>query len=287
MIRRLELTMLPAREGDCLLLTYEGEGRKHRILVDGGRKATAPVVRAALQALHLPREEQEFEALVVTHVDRDHIEGVLSLLEDGCPVSFRDAWFNGLHHLYGDTVERYGAVQGERLSEWLQVPGRPWNETFSRGPVEVGGPTVTLDGGCNVTILSPDRAQLEALIPHWKQEVAAANMVKGKKPPWSRYRPGTNDLAFWTSRALAGSTFEPDRKKANGSTIAVLLSSTVDRPPRDSRPWRILLAATPTWAGWSERSSRWPKPTVGACAWMRARCRTTEAWATRPTSCSH
>jgi beta-lactamase superfamily II metal-dependent hydrolase len=76
--------MFPAREGDCLLVTYEGNGRLHRVLVDGGRKATARTVRTALRKLPLPAQERAFEALIVTHVDRDHIEGVLSLLDDAC-----------------------------------------------------------------------------------------------------------------------------------------------------------------------------------------------------------
>ena len=48
------------------------------------------------------------ELLVITHVDRDHIEGVVQLLAPAKSNRFfRDIWFNGFHHLGA-----LGAVNG-------------------------------------------------------------------------------------------------------------------------------------------------------------------------------
>lgn len=222
MSRHFALTMFPAREGDCLLLTYEGDGRLHRALIDGGRAATAHHVRAELAAL--PPEERALELLLVTHVDRDHIEGVLSLLEGdaGCPVTFADLWFNGYHHLRHQAEEQYGARQGERLSMWLQRNAHPWNEAFGRGPIEVSGPQVTLAGDLKVTVLSPDRLQLEKLLPVWEEECKNANLIPGATPRRPA-PPGFEHMGRLDIAALAGSNFTPDSKEANGSTIALLV----------------------------------------------------------------
>lgn len=76
---------------------------------------------------------------MVTHVDRDHIEGVLSLMKDDSQqLKVNNIWFNGWYHLIGTTpappapVEPvtaldpdepapvFGAVMGEELSPLIQ-----------------------------------------------------------------------------------------------------------------------------------------------------------------------
>ena len=56
-------------------------------------------------------------SLVITHIDFDHIGGVLSLLQDkDLGVTFHDIWFNGWRHLPGSGFEEFGPVQGEKLT---------------------------------------------------------------------------------------------------------------------------------------------------------------------------
>ena len=69
------LEMLPARYGDCIWIEY-GEDPVRRILIDGG--APGVYKRTLKPRLkQLSDEERKFELLVVTHVDYDHIRGVL------------------------------------------------------------------------------------------------------------------------------------------------------------------------------------------------------------------
>ncbi|NVJ09741.1 MBL fold metallo-hydrolase [Myxococcus sp. AM001] len=69
------IEMLPADHGDCILLTYGSSEVEHRVLIDGGTARTFPRLRKRLEAL--PPEQREFELLIVTHIDSDHIDGVL------------------------------------------------------------------------------------------------------------------------------------------------------------------------------------------------------------------
>lgn len=219
----LRVEMLPAREGDCILIIYGEADRPCRVMVDGGRLATYSAVRERFS--RLPDAERTFELLIVSHVDRDHIEGVLAMLEDpDPPVGFKDIWFNGYDHLRDPDVETFGAVQGERLTVALQRHLDRWNAAFGGRSVEKrsGQNQITLDGGLEITLLSPDRKKLEAMVPVWKKECEEAGLIPGmaaRRPalPDDLERMGSIDI-----NQLAGQAFVPDRAEANGTSIAIL-----------------------------------------------------------------
>jgi hypothetical protein len=220
------LDMLPAREGDCLVLSYGDETRVRRIMVDTGRKATYRSVKARLAAI--PAAEREFELLIISHVDRDHIEGSLDMLSDpALAVSFRDVWFNGYRHL-GD-IEPFGPVQGEDLTRLLDAPGAKWNDRFGGKSAEVGrvAEPITLDGGLALRVLSPGRDELAALVPEWDAACRKAGLVQGRKGWHDRVPPGLEpmgpvDPAAIDVAALAALPFVPDQSKTNATSIAVL-----------------------------------------------------------------
>jgi hypothetical protein len=85
----------------------------------------------------------------VTHVDADHIDGVVRLLaEESLLPAFRDVWFNAYKHLAPGLL---GARGGEQLTTQLTGSGR-WNDAFGGEayPVVVPdtgpAPPVPLDG---------------------------------------------------------------------------------------------------------------------------------------------
>lgn len=219
----LTVEMLPAREGDSILLTYDDGARSRRVLVDGGRAATWKDLKARL--LDVPEEERELELLVITHVDRDHIEGVLKMLEDGeCPVTFKDVWFNGYGHLKAVDDEDFGAVQGERLTALL-LDGRPWNRAFGRRSVRLptdGAPTpIELEGGLRLTLLSPTAEKLILLRPKWEEECTKAEILPTDALPPDPV-PGDEPFGAIDVDALADEDFDEDDAEANGSSIALL-----------------------------------------------------------------
>jgi len=218
-----EIEMLAAREGDCLWLRYGDANKPRQILIDGGRAATAKDIKARFAAL--PASQRTFELLIITHVDRDHIEGVLSLLTDKTvKVKFKDVWFNGFDHLKQAELETFGALQGERLSAAITDGKLPWNKAWKRRAVCLPAksfPTKSLDGGMKLTLLSPDRAKLTKLIPVWKQECKKAGIMAGigSKPAEER---GLEHFGAIDIEQLAVSPFKGDSAEANGSSIAVL-----------------------------------------------------------------
>jgi beta-lactamase superfamily II metal-dependent hydrolase len=214
--------MLPAREGDCVVLVYGNPKQPRRILIDGGRASTYRAVRDRFS--QLPEAERTFELLIVSHVDRDHIEGAVAMLEDpATPVSVKDVWFNSYDHLRNPEVEAFGAVQGERLTAALRRRPNSWNKAFHGKSVEIRlGKPLALADGLEITLLSPNREKLEALIPIWQKECRKAGLIPGiaarrPPPPEGFERFGRVDID-----ELASRPFTPDRAEANGTSIAVL-----------------------------------------------------------------
>ena len=74
----MKLQIFQSAQGDCLLL--EGKDKK-LVLCDGGmRSSIKSHVRDELTKLRTKGRELEF--VYVSHIDSDHISGVLQLLED-------------------------------------------------------------------------------------------------------------------------------------------------------------------------------------------------------------
>ena len=89
--------MLPAQNGDCLWIEYGKGANRHRILIDGGR---SPTYQELARRIHqLDASERHFELLVVTHVDSDHIQGIIPLLQADFGITYGDVWFNGWKQL--------------------------------------------------------------------------------------------------------------------------------------------------------------------------------------------
>ena len=109
------LEMLPARCGDCLLLEYGPPGSSRVVVIDGGLGETATVLWKRLDLLRHQRgvETLEIELLVVTHIDNDHIVGIIELLKADHPaLKIHDIWFNGRPPLRGLPAAGSPAIGG-------------------------------------------------------------------------------------------------------------------------------------------------------------------------------
>jgi hypothetical protein len=221
--------MLPANHGDCLWLEYGSARKPHRVLIDGGPEYAFPEIES-----RLPDGKCHFELLVITHVDSDHIGGVLKLLThlpDG--VTFGDVWFNGWDHLPTEPDE-LGPAQGEMISAVIKRRGLPWNEAFDRKAVVVPKsgrlPRKKLPGGLALTLLSPTVEDLRRLVPKWEEEVKKAGIERGSQRDAMRLlaereqlpddllgEEGPPDPARDSTQA-----FVSDRSEANGSSIVLL-----------------------------------------------------------------
>ena len=213
----IRLTVFPARDGDSLLLEYGDGEPEHRILIDGGRAGTYGDIKTLLAE---NVGEAGLDLLVVTHIDQDHILGILRLFDDDGRVPIHDVWFNGFGHLSDSPFESFGPKDGELLTTALLSQQVKWNVAFDTHPVEIGRAFSGLDKGL-ITIVSPDRDQLEALIPTWTTECRKQGLIPGQDPE-EPPPPGWESFGPIDVAVLAEEDFEADPSLANQTSIAFL-----------------------------------------------------------------
>ena len=230
-----KLKFLPATIGDSIWVTYGTESDRHHILIDGGTAGTRQHIKKEITAL--PADRRKLELMVVSHVDKDHINGIRTLLErEEIEFEIGDFWYNGFHHLPNpedeEDDESLGAKQGEALSEALVDQGIHWNKHFDGQAVVVPDhgalPEFTLPGGMKITLLGPTTEALAELRPDWIREVEEAGMEPGAVQPDDRFDDDDEHLGvtdFLTAddvADLAETPFTGDHSAANGSSIAFL-----------------------------------------------------------------
>jgi Metallo-beta-lactamase superfamily len=213
------LDALPARHGDALWITW-GDDEPRHLLVDGG-----PPSKVTRTALEERLRGRPVELAVVTHIDADHIAGVLALLERrSLPLQIGDVWFNGWEHLPTDLL---GAKQAERLGAAIERRRLAWNGAFGGHAVAIPEdgplPVKQLPGGLTLTVLSPSRTELAQLRPVWKAEVEKAGLTPGGAAQEERERAA--DLLGEgpvDPETLARAPFTDDTTEPNRSTIVLL-----------------------------------------------------------------
>jgi len=227
----INIELIQAGQGDCIWIEYGAdENSLHRILIDGGTSGTYKHLKKRIECL--PPDERHFDLLVITHIDADHIAGILKLIEkDDLGISFSDIWFNGYKHLGKSRIR--GVVQGELLSDYLEKPHINWNKAFNGKAVCVNKrkkfSPLELPGGMKLTLFSPTKKALADLKPQWKKEAEKAGLfpdkrlVKEEDLDTRPSEPTSFTRAMLTYiDSLADTPFESDDSLTNGSSIAFL-----------------------------------------------------------------
>ncbi|WP_377190466.1 ComEC/Rec2 family competence protein [Ruegeria meonggei] len=233
------MVLHPARDGDCVQLSWGSRGNERHLFVDLGRGSTWGDVQPVLKELG------DIELLVMSHIDADHIAGAIPMVRADIP-AFNPArvWYNARPQLEKahrrlHPYEAFGARQAEKLSRGIAKFGWPQNEDFASGVVSTNSPEaqvpIELPGGLKLTLLSPGDAELAELLPQWDRELGEAGL--------RTFDPDEDDpldSAFEALgsapnvRVLAAAPYEPDTTKANGASISFIA---------EYKGVRVLLAA--------------------------------------------
>jgi beta-lactamase superfamily II metal-dependent hydrolase len=215
-----ELFSLQAEEGDAFLIRYGDTAVPHYLMVDGGPAGTADTIIDILDSWRGDQDLLELQAIIVTHYDLDHIEGVIDLLKNKPAwLAIKDVWFNGLCHLLPPDL--MGPATGDELSALIKDKF-PWNQAFGNRAIKMSSAEpIGLAGDLKVWVLSPGGAQLSNLADEWRsgklhprdEGGTFAGDALGKKDTWP---PGE-------FISLASSKTTPDGSVPNGSSIALML----------------------------------------------------------------
>lgn len=225
------IEMLPARYGDCLWIEYGTGEDVYRLLIDGGPVSTFESIAKRLDAV--PMGERSFELIVLTHVDADHVEGLVRLFaETPLPFAVDKVWFNGWRQMK-KAHGLLGAMQGEFLSALLvrRAP-RSWSQDAPPWVVPADGqlPTYSLPGGMKLTLLSPNPAKLDKMAAAWKSVIQKAGISPGDLE--AAWKALAQQKKFLPKKGLLGAApnldallkkqFLKDQAIPNGSSIAFL-----------------------------------------------------------------
>lgn len=253
----MKIDVLPAQNGDCFLVEYIPN---RYILIDGGyadtyRNCLLPKLKSIAEVGGV------VDAIVVTHIDSDHISGIIKMLEeDDLPVRVGGIWYNGYRHVQSgaivseeketvihrsickenqtDEAKPISAKQGCTLSRLIAVNELPWNK-----PVEGGVMRAPLSfplGNATIHILSPRQENIEGLEEFWKKRLIKDGLLKKAHSEefWddayefslSQEKPGFHFHEKPVSKSYdlqktKGELYEPDISATNGSTIAFVLEA--------------------------------------------------------------
>ncbi|MBP2315328.1 ComEC/Rec2 family competence protein [Azospirillum soli] len=202
------LEALQAKHGDCLLLLAgEGGDPGTMVLIDGGPADTWAEVLKPRLGKPKPGEAIRLPLVVVSHIDDDHIAGILDLTDamesdlGKRPPKYRidRLWHNAIDELIGLAPPSGGTAgvlasigasstpdhesarervlasfrQGERLRAAARKLGIPVNEGDGMSePVEpiLAGAETTV-GGVDLQVLAPSRKRLETLREKWRKDL--------------------------------------------------------------------------------------------------------------------
>lgn len=231
----VRIEMGKALHGDCLYVEWSGADKTRRMLVDGGPIGAYDALASRIGKL--APAANHFELVVLSHVDTDHIDGMVRLFAERpekWPFSVGDVWFNGWRHLADTDV--LGGNQGEFFSALLtrRLKAGQWNGRFKGGAVvvpETGPlPLVDLGGGMTLTLLSPSAVKLAAMRKAWAKDLQTSQIRPGDlEGAWDalakqkKYLPDDGLLSGKaTLDQLLAKQSRPDQAAANGSSIAFL-----------------------------------------------------------------
>lgn len=239
----LTLEALNAEEGDCLLLYY-GTARSPRfILIDGGpekvyQRTLRPRLRALQKALRLERDPLPLDLVLLSHIDDDHIGGVLNLVDevytakgDHKPtlVRINELWHNSFDDLLrNDEIKAAmayldglplaeedrgrgivsGVKQSQKLRDRAHALGFAVNAAFGTlvARPEDAGIVLARSGGLSLTVLGPTRSELAACQKKWDEALATVK-AKGHVTAVERDASVTNlssitVLVEWKGKSL-------------------------------------------------------------------------------------
>jgi len=177
----IQIMALPALDGDCILIKYGEQRSRKNILIDGGR-GPACLQKLKNEIKKISENNEFIDLLVVTHVDRDHLQGILSIFKDTKidKEVFKRIWFNSGRILYKNfnneisddrdvniediSSAKISIAQGikfESLIEELGISNDKLIKALDFYSIE----------GARITILSPDLLTLEKLNDNWQAEI--------------------------------------------------------------------------------------------------------------------
>lgn len=224
---------LQAEHGDAILISHTAATETFTILVDGGPRTAFRNITAKRdgnlkkELERLIKEETLIDLLILTHIDSDHIGGLLEAFKEPSylPKLVKKVWFNSANsvasalsletnqtHLINDdfSTSRQTSVQEGTTFEGLLKKYDIWDEALIDNSHRSN-----LTNQIEALVLSPCKSKLQELLKKWRPFNDNQNLLT------SGCKHDYNDSY---KSLLASDAFEEDKSPTNGSSISLLLT---------------------------------------------------------------
>lgn len=232
----MDIKFLKANNGDSILISFQdNEDIKKNILIDGGMPQTYYNFGQNSNGdlfytiEEIKKKGESIDLLVLTHIDEDHIGGILKWIEfdEEAHRLIKKVWFNS-----GKTISKYfNEKENEDLKLYLDIfrttetsvgQGKIFEEyiehynIWDKEIIKCG--KISDYKGITINILSPNDLLLEKL---QKEYIKPKHKyyTDGSKNDWS-----TNIVDFIIQEEKSNFKFEKDNSVTNGSSIAFLIT---------------------------------------------------------------
>ena len=158
---KTEFVVLPAFHGDCILIkTFDLDHNEFIILVDGG---TAQTFKYSLKAEL--KEITHINLLVLTHIDSDHIAGLIALFKNSLvdKIQIDEIWINNPDLVEINNGELISVRQCDNLKN-LILEKKPKTKLTQVSILD----EVISRSGIEFTILSPTNEIINELYTRWE-----------------------------------------------------------------------------------------------------------------------
>lgn len=219
----IKLRMLPALGGDCIMLRFLDQDFDYMVMIDSGMGREC--IRKLKTLVHERSINSALDLWILTHIDSDHISGILHLLQDESINGevIRRIWFN-----YGknidDTLQVFPRIELRVADISEKTSYRQGNELYSllkKRNIQLQAPLQTGDvyelGPIRITVLSPSTQLLKKMISSpeysYENDDYCSSETSGKKNDYKK-----------SIEELTNKKFNEDVVSVtNASSIAVLL----------------------------------------------------------------
>jgi len=233
----MKIKLLKANKGDCFLISYKDELDYNRnILIDSGTVETYydgatntyGDLKTEIDAIKTRKEC--IDLLILTHIDNDHICGLLKWLEidEDAYKIIRNIWFNSgkLIADYFNSTENVdlqvglhifrtpetGVTEAVKFEDYL-IDKKIWDKKIVINSQEI------TQNGTKIQVLSPSESQLKKLLSEYRLKTKDPAYTAGKEKDWAI------DLdTFITEEESKKYKFVQDKSIKNASSIAFILT---------------------------------------------------------------
>jgi ribonuclease BN (tRNA processing enzyme) len=171
---KLKIQILPVFHGDAICLKYLGEDSTfHNIFIDSGFVSSYSIIQKEIN--EIIKVNEKIDLWIITHIDQDHIGGILAYMQKSSINHIDEVWFNGENQVSFSNNNKISFKQGIKLSNYLKDNGK-----LKVNYVCSNTQSINLFGA-ELTILSPNEKYLKEFIERWPEE----NMIHSKNSPIS------------------------------------------------------------------------------------------------------